>query len=631
MRPIRRLALLSMISAVVTVQATLGWLTAAGAAEGQLTKIGGNGLGDCEVTTADIQSPPTPTSGIGGGGYRRSSGMAGIATNLQGTARYLATREFILSDGGVIAGTRAGSQTEDLPGKQTQFNDLGISALAADPFGKSLWVTLPSSPIKTFDSLEPKAVPGRIRRVDLTSATSPVRTVAEIGSNPTAIAADGSGNLYVTEREGAVYKLDSTGTTRTDLAAVSDPRGIAVDLYGSQVFVSSGDGNVYRVSGASKQIVAASSNIPLSDDTAGTLRPNGLALGHETDNQNLYARYLYIADDRSVNLQTGLSAGRVVRVDLTANPPVITTVAGGGSAFVTSADDGKTANLAPKSLAADMNGKVYIAAPDQCAIFALQTPSPFRQPAAVTNPPGGSTTNTLPPDTGRTSNNDNPAPDPAPSSSGNPQGNPGTVGQPSGQGNQTQIVPGSETQAQPQPQTELRVIDQGNVVTTPEQAAQPTVEPVPTPGPAAQVTPTPGPSAQFTPTPAPAPTPTPTPAAADVSTAVASDPGPSSAVVADAAPVVPAAPAVSPVPPAPASAPLPAAPEPVSSPGLVHGDSGAPARSATRYAMVRNDEDQSVAALAIAGAGGVVAVFLCLMFVAPVASSKPKPRPKGAY
>ena len=70
----------------------------------------------------------------------------------------------------------------------------------------------------------------------------------------------------------------------------------------------------------------------------------------------------------------------------------------------------------------------------------------------------------------------------------------------------------------------------------------------------------------------------------------------------------------------------------MSNPGLVHGDSAEPARGATRYAMVRNDEEQSLAAaLAMAGGIAVVAVFLCLMFVAPGASSKPKPRPKGAY
>jgi len=69
--------------------------------------------------------------------------------------------------------------------------------------------------------------------------------------------------------------------------------------------------------------------------------------------------------------------------------------------------------------------------------------------------------------------------------------------------------------------------------------------------------------------------------------------------------------------------------EPVSNAGLAHGDDPAPARGATRYAMVRNDDQ--AAGLVMAGAGAVVAIFLCLMFVAPGASSKPKPRPKGAY
>jgi hypothetical protein len=169
-----------------------------------------------------------------------------------------------------------------------------------------------------------------------------------------------------------------------------------------------------------------------------------------------------------------------------------------------------------------------------------------------------------------------------------------------------------------QPQTELRILDPGNALTAPQQAGQVTVQPVSAPGSAAQ----------FTPTVSPAPTP-----ATDAGTVTLADPGTSTAgVVADAVPAVPAAPAVAPVPPPPASGLPPVVPQPVSNPGLVHGDSAQPVRGATRYAMVRNDEEQSLAAaLAVAGAGVVVAVFLCMMFVAPGASSKPKPRPKGAY
>jgi hypothetical protein len=47
--------------------------------------------------------------------------------------------------------------------------------------------------------------------------------------------------------------------------------------------------------------------------------------------------------------------------------------------------------------------------------------------------------------------------------------------------------------------------------------------------------------------------------------------------------------------------------------------------------MVRNDEDAALASVAMAAGAGLLAIFLCVMFVAPGASSKPKPRPKGAY
>ena len=607
----------------------LGWMNSVGAAEGQLTQIGGNGPTTCERTSAEIgltQLPPPP-GGISGGGFRRTPGVKAIASDMYGRALYMAYGSQILDRTSIIAGVYQppvdpskpalppARQDEGAPAAQTDLS--GLETIAVHPFGSHLWVALPPKTIPDPDSAKVETIPGRIRQLDLADATKPVTTFKTLlgSSSVAAMAADGKGNLYVAESTGALYRLNAAGN-RTDLATVTAPTGMAVDVTGSHLYVSgqvdtTSPRAVYRVVGSSLQMIAGGT-ILHRDSGSSSMNPVGLAIGHEIDGGSPTARYLYIADFQMTDLQSGLSAGRVVRVDLKENPPVITTVAGGGRTFTSSAEDARTANLAPKFLAADIAGHVYIAASDQCAIFSLQTPPPFRLNPAVTNPPAATNT-TLPSGGSRTGDNESTAADPAPAGNGNPQVDAAPGGQPAGQGTQTQIVPGSQTQVQPQPQTELRIIDQGNVVPTPDQAGQLTVDPVPTPGPAAQFTPT--------------PTPTPTPAA-DVSAVVVPDAGPSGAAVAEVAPVAPPAPG-----PAPASAPPPAAQQPVSNVGLAHGDSAAPARSATRYAMVRNDEEQSlVAALAMAGAGaGIVAVFLCVMFVAPGASSKPKPRPKGAY
>lgn len=602
----------SLFATSLLIQGLLGGFIPVGAAEGQLTRVGGNATGcptDDQIRE-DLNNPPDKRFkplAISGGVFTINRGIQGITSNplvggLGGV--YLLSGEQILGSTSIIAENLMVGDDELLA---RTFHTRGIAA-----YGNSLWVVQSKeSPGTAPGGLLP---PGRIRRVDL--STRAVATVAPTnGPNPTAIAADGAGNLYVAEKNGDVYTIGRGGPT--PLPSVENPTGIAVDVLGSEVYVT-GSAGLYRLSAGSKQLIAGPA-ITHSDGTPPVRSPIAVAVGHETDGQTLRARYVYIAD-----------GGRVVRVDLKGTSPIITTVAGGGSSFVGhSTADARMAKLSTltMSLAADIAAHVYIADANQCAVYQLETPTPFGLNTVVTSPPAVTNT-TLPSGGSRTGDNESTVPDPAPTGNGNTQVvDPGTSGQPAGQGNQAQIVPNSQPQVQPQPQTELRVIGQGNAVTTPEQAAQPTVQPAPTPGPAAQFTPTPAPA----PTPTPAPTPAPTPTPADVSTAVAPGPGPSSAVVADAAPAVPAAPAVNPVPPAPASAPPPAAQQPVSSPGLVHGDSGAPARGATRYAMVRNDEDQSLAALALAGGVGVVAVFLCLMFVAPGASSKPKPRPRGAY
>ena len=485
-----------------------------------------------------------------------------------------------------------GEAAEGADPKRVALEPVGV---AVDALGESLYI------------LERKSV----REMNL-KGTPAIHTIArdpagaDIAPQTSVLAADKNGNVFVGNAgNGTISRVDRATKTLTPIAKASSP-SLAIDAGGTALYASDGV-TVQRINpltgattlvaggGSVNQDGIAATSVVLASPIKVAVDPLG--------------NHLYISDG---------GHNRIRKVDLATG--IIHSVVGSGQNGFQATGKAESLPLdKPSALAVDLVGNVYILAADECAVLFAERPAVIFTPPPASNPPAPQPPPTAPPGpTGQDSTNT--GGQPAPETIGTPvQG--AAPQQGAAPVNQPQIVPGDSGSAAVQPQTEMRVLDPGGAVTGPEQA----VEPAPTPGPAAQFTPTPAPA----PTPAVTPTPAATPTPAGVSTAVIPDPGPSSAVVADATPVAPAAPAVSPVPPAPASAPTPAAPQPVSNPGLVHGDSGAPARGATRYAMVRNDEEQSVAALAMAGAGGVLAVFLCLMFVAPGASSKP--RPKGAY
>jgi hypothetical protein len=606
--PTARRILAACLLALVAVLATPP-VPDAGAAEGDLTVIGGQGPDDpnaprqndnCELREG--QTRPAPDS-VAGGVFSHNVGMTGIAVDPGGQQLFVASAGRVLGYNGVVAGngTRVPA-TEPVPAADSMLGH--IVGLAVDPAGNALWI------------IAGNAGPGAVYRMNLKAPGNPIVQVSGTDSTPKAIAADGRGNAYVAEVAGTIHKVSATGSV-TQLASIK-AQGIAVDTRDESVFVTSGN-FVYRLAGSGQEMIAGGL-IPHADGGDPALSfPHGLAIGHEFADGDIRSKYLYIADQLN---------HRVLRVDLLSSPRIITTVAGGGATFKAGTNKGTEVRVEPTFLAADSSvpAHLYIAASNQCAVFRLETPAAFRLPTEATLPPGGVTNTTLPPDTGGTRDNTEGG-----STAGADQGQGGAVTQPNPPPNQ--LVPGADgTPAAAQPQTELRVIDQGAAATAPDPAAQPIAEPAPTPAPAptAQVTPAPTPAA---PSPAPAPTP-----AVDAGPAAVADPGTSGAgAAAEAAPVTPAAPAPAPVPapPAPASAPAPTAPgaEPAANVGLAHGDTEAPARGATRYAMVRADADDApVAALAMAGAGAaLLATFLCALLVAPGAASKPTPRPRRAH
>lgn len=608
----------ALVVVAVISSVSLGQSSPSGAqsAAGQLTKIGGQGPTgqppcdpDLDELTKELKShtEPTPTD-IGGNGFRYSTGMQGIAVDVTGQHLFLAAGGRIVDRAGVVAGRApvesggtdpVGPEPDPVDGSAASFPRL--AGIAVDPHATTLWTIQGPADLDAENQ-------GIVRKVDLTSPTHPVSTVMETKARPTAIAADGVGNVYVADVNGAIRQINPSGGS-DKLGTVTSPLGVAVDVTGSQVFVSSGDGNVYRLGGTSSPEIVAGSSIPHADGGSAALnKPIGLAVGYEIDGSGLLTRYLYIAD--SLNR-------RVVRVDFQTTPPTLTTVAGGGSAFVGTTGPATSALIEPQHVAADDAGHLYIDSPNQCAVFQLDVPAPFAQNSPANQPTiPGTTVKPADPDATGSPKDVSSAQQAGTSTqtATNPSG--------AGQANQTQIVSNTQT-----PAGDPGSAGNATQVLQPAPQAAPgppanvaTAAPLPTPSPVA------APGAQA-PVPAPVPVPVPAPAAVQPPVPVQAP-----APVQPPAPAPP--PAAAPAPVAGSAPPPPAAPHPVGNVGLADGaDPAVATKGAPRYAMVRADDADATGAatLVVAGGGLALALFVCVLFIAPDPQSKPTPRPRGAY
>src|ERR1035441_8870426 len=192
-------------------------------------------------------------------------------------------------------------------------------------------------------------------------------TGASLGS-PTGLAFDSSGNLYIVDWASSnVRKVDTNGIITTvagdggqggfsgdggpaTKALLTNPTGIAVDKSGNLYIVDRGNQRIRMVTASSGTIstIAGSSTIGLSGDGGPAAKatftlPTGIAID-ATGN-------LYIADENNRAIRRISTSG------------IITTVAGTGQ-FGYSGDNGQAtkAKLAgPQGVAVDASGNLYIA------------------------------------------------------------------------------------------------------------------------------------------------------------------------------------------------------------------------------------------------------------------------------
>jgi hypothetical protein len=582
----------------------------ASANPGDLTFVAGQGPTDaCFAGGGQLGSPHGYTDMP----FNNNAGIGGLAVT---AARrlFVAAQGLVLDADSVVAGGGTTPADAATGSEQATSVALGnVTGVAVNPLGTVLWIS------EQLTDVPGSA--GRVRRVNLQDGT--ITTIAGAGTltgpaaegrpaskaalnTPKAIATDGVGNVYVADAGvGNIYKIDTLGNLST-IGHNPAPLALAVDASGSQVFVSD-KAQVYRLDGtAGGEVVAgggSSASLPGDPPGPATNALIGVAYSLAVDNRvsadGVEARYLYIGD---------IGAGHVYRVDLATN--MLTTVAGGGTAFQTSGT-ATDSHFSPTRLAVDYLGNLIVAAANECAILRVETPPAIALQPPGNNPPAGPPNN-VKPDDPKTIPDPKETPGPGPATNNvTPQaGGSSTAADP-----KTAIINSTPSNAvnPPAPNSATpanAAVGDGGVT----QAVTPGPAPV---GPVAS--PNPGPGGVLGPPVAPQPVGAPPPLA----------------------PVPPAAGAPAPVPvpapppaagPAAGTSPPPAAPQPVANVGLAGPGGDAPIpKGAARYAMVRADDDSSTATLAMAVGALALAAFLCVLFVAPGASSRPKPRPKGAY
>ena len=212
----------------------------------------------------------------------------------------------------------------------------------------------------------------RIRKVD-TSGT--ITTFADAGiSGPYGIAVDSGGNVYVAQ-DHSVLKADVStdpptistlaggassgfsGDTMTATAAMlNEPRGVAVDSSGNVYIADSGNERIRKI------------NVSADPPTINTIAGTGTAGFNETANQQATDSQLDnpfdVAVDSSGNVYIAdYFNHRIRKIDVSADPPTISTLAGTGTQGFSG--DGGQATAAkltrPGGVAVASDGTVYIA------------------------------------------------------------------------------------------------------------------------------------------------------------------------------------------------------------------------------------------------------------------------------
>jgi len=331
----------------------IGMISAAGAVS---TLAGGPLAG-----TADGTGSAARFSGPGGLAVD-SSGNVYVADSGNNTIRKIAPGAVVST----LAGTPGVVGSADGTGSGAQFNnptgiavDSSGNVYVADTGNDSIRMITPGGVVSTLAG-------GTYGSADGTGSAAQF-------AKPSAMAMDGSSNLYVVD-EGTIRKVAPGGIVTTLIT--TSVSGLTVDASGNIFAVNSQEGEIFRITpgGAISVVAGVANGVGSADGTGASARfknPYGVAVDRSGN--------VYVADSSNATIRKIAPGG------------IVSTLAGRAGILGSANGTGSAANfLFPYGVAVDASGNVYVSESDNKMIRKI-TPGGVVTTLAGTPPAGGFT------------------------------------------------------------------------------------------------------------------------------------------------------------------------------------------------------------------------------------------------
>jgi sugar lactone lactonase YvrE len=340
---IRKITPQGVVTTVFTGAAQLVGLALDGSGHAYVANLGAKSL--------DVVNLAAGTSSALAGGLNGPVGVAlaptgtlSAGTTYVSNGAYSATIQSVASDGTVSPFAGSTTAYGNVDGQGAAALLWNPIFMVAEPTGTVLFADAGDSEIRQFtpDATVTTRVglgahPGNI------NGTGPEARF----DNPEALAADTSGNLYLSDSYG-LRKVTPAGVVSAAFSGGGGSTGLAIDAAGNAYFSQSGFNSIYKVSGTNAPVLFAGSGSALqpgsadgTGNAAGFTGPNGIAIDA--------AGNLFVADTGNYTIRKITPAG------------VVTTLAGSASVRGTTDGSGSAALFwAPFGIAVDGKDVLYV-------------------------------------------------------------------------------------------------------------------------------------------------------------------------------------------------------------------------------------------------------------------------------